>query len=67
MHELQYITKAVVKHRRRIIEQIQDFEKQEKQLIAWGLKAALPKFHLQAWFRLARCRLQEETCVELEK
>lgn len=66
INELQFIAKAIVKHRRRIIEQIQDFEKQEKQLIAWGLKAALPKFHLQAWFRLARCRLQEETCVELE-
>lgn len=65
-NELQYIARAVVKHRKRVMEQIQDFEKQEKQLIAWGLKAALPKFHLQAWYRLARCHLLEEFCKELD-
>jgi hypothetical protein len=66
VQELQFIVRALTKHRRRIADQIQDFEKQEKQLIAWGLKGALPKFHLQAWFRLARSRLQETTCLELE-
>lgn len=65
--ELQQITKAVNRHQRRYQEQRHEFDKQEKQLIAWGLKGAIQKFHMQAWFRLERCKLQEKITSEIEK
>jgi hypothetical protein len=45
--ELQQVTRAIQRHKRRVVEQAIDFDKQEKQLIAWGLKGAIPKFHMQ--------------------
>jgi hypothetical protein len=60
------ITKAVQKHKRRFHEQTAEFDKQERQLIAWGLKGAIQKFHMQAWFRLERCKLQEKLTIEIE-
>jgi hypothetical protein len=64
--EVTQITKAVQKHKRRFHEQTAEFDKQERQLIAWGLKGAIQKFHMQAWFRLERCKLQEKLTVEIE-
>jgi hypothetical protein len=65
--ETQNISKAVQKHKRRYQEQTIEFEKQEKQLIAWGLKGVIQKFHMQAWFRLERCKLQENITSEIEE
>jgi hypothetical protein len=48
--ELQQISKAAQRHKRRHQEQTIEFEKQEKQLIAWGLKGVISKFHMQVSF-----------------
>eukprot|EP00981_Chlorochromonas_danica_P012691 scaffold5259_cov168-Ochromonas_danica.AAC.7 len=64
--EQQIVTKAINRHRKRLVDLILEHDKQEKQLIAWGLKTTLSRFRIQAWCRLARTRLQEQLSVEME-
>lgn len=65
--EQQVVLKAVAKHRRRLADQLAEFDKQEKQLYAWGLKCTLSKFRIQGWCRYARAKLQEQLSVEIDR
>lgn len=65
-NELQTVLKATSKHKRRLGEQAMEFDKQEKQLIVWGLKYVVPHFRMQAWARLSRSGLMKEMSQELE-
>ncbi len=66
LSEQQIVVKAIMRHRKRLVDQITDYDKYEKQLLAWGLKTTLPKFRIQAWCRFARSKLQEQLSKEIE-
>lgn len=55
----------MLKYRKKTLDQSSEYDKQERQLISWGLKAALPKFHMQAWYRMERCRIYENLSTEI--
>lgn len=63
--EIILCNKAVLKYRKKTLDQSSEYDKQERQLISWGLKAALPKFHMQAWYRMERCRIYENLSTEI--
>lgn len=53
MQEMQYTSRAIAKYQKKLTDQVAEYERQERQLVSWGLKAALPKFHVQV--ELSRC------------
>ncbi len=65
--EIVLCNKAMTKYRKKTLDQSSEYEKQEQQLISWGLKTALPKFHMQAWYRLERCRIYEDLAKEITR
>jgi hypothetical protein len=63
--EIQYSSRALARYQKKTSDQIVEYERQERQLISWGLNAVIPKFHLQAWYRIERCHLCEKLAEEI--
>jgi hypothetical protein len=45
--ELQHASKATARHRKRVVDQFQEFETHEGKLVGWGLKFIIPFFRMQ--------------------
>jgi hypothetical protein len=48
--ELQHASKATARHRKRVVDQFQEFETHEGKLVGWGLKFIIPFFRMQVQF-----------------
>eukprot|EP01031_Cornospumella_fuschlensis_P026625 gene26625-32174_t len=64
--EIVFVQKAIVRHRRRLLDLQNDFDKQDRQLVAWGLKTTLGRYRIQAWCRYARTSLQLNLSEEID-